>query len=303
MFPRKARKFVDGGFRRGLAWTDSDTVTWAKANDQQYPPTEPATDTVCYWTRDGSHKTLLSPPPQAAAAAAAERDANDVFLDDERGTFEHRPRQRSDDLQSVELLLQPVRELFRPSGDVLQPPGVVDISWDQLEELQERKESMKSGGANPLGFQTSASILRSRLRSPTARHEKEEESESLQTKKKVLTLQEDVGAKPTHLAMPSLMTKGSMESRKMQLLAARSQMSFKRIKALLGVPDWRKDRSSVDNKRQRTRWITALSCLAGAMTACIQHELVLRGCEPQSLIINVLKIINSCVSFALIGKL
>lgn len=92
--------------------------------------------------------------------------------------------------------------------------------------------------------------------------------------------------------------------RKASLLNATSMRSFKRIKKeLAATKSWRRDRDTVDMYRTKVRWGVAILGLCGTACACLQHELVLRGWEPSSAMINVLKICNTVFSVMQIGKL
>ena len=91
----------------------------------------------------------------------------------------------------------------------------------------------------------------------------------------------------------------SPDGRKEVLLRAFTNRSFINTKKSIGIVDWRRDRESVDEARIRWEWITAICGLCGAIAACLQHELVVRGWQPQSLPVNLFKIMNTILTILL----
>ena len=290
-----------GGVKACLSWTESDDVV-----EFQMPalaPTEPAADTHFKVDERQGRRLSLAPPPVRG----------DSLLD-------------CQPLNSPSLLPLP-----SPSKTGCTPSA---ISWDSLEEDDIGTKSQNSCPPSPflpppgcveqLGPSKQSELMillrpefgnRGGVTSPTAslngsRHSNTSRAASLSSTTELESARRkgEPHARTTALQQRPGMgvlsgsASGVVDPRKL-LMQARSMRSFKRVQRAMGPRDWRRQRDQVELWLTRWNLFAALCGLCGVVAACLQHELVVRGWEPTSFMLNALKIANSCFTCILIGKI
>eukprot|EP00960_Hanusia_phi_P040666 754582-Hanusia_phi.AAC.16 len=68
------------------------------------------------------------------------------------------------------------------------------------------------------------------------------------------------------------------------------------------VSDWRRNRDEVEKRKYWSNLHSAIFAFTGAIFACAQNELIIRGTDPQDKFLNVLKGMNTLLTCVAIGK-
>lgn len=301
--PLFLRARTTGG--KQLSWTAADSVTEFKTSRAENAlglalsaPIDPDTRLPIPYSVAESAGRRLSLPPPIVRGDSLDAGAQKPFADESgahdalhwraasSGAEESCPSSMLnwDMLEEAEIMMGNDSGLHTASVlDHPQPPGVVQ----DLEPVEELRApcSLAAGGQNGASLPVSPSM---RMR-PMFR----------------VACEPLVQASPTAATVetsPGGPSSRSIADNRQMLLQARSMRSFKRAQKSLGPRDWRRQRDKVELWLLRWNLATAICGVCGVAAACLQHELVVRGWDPSSFEVNVLKIVNSCATCVLLGE-
>ena len=286
-----------------LSWTTANSVTEFKAPDAEHPlgllmpaPTDPTSRSPYRVNESPGRRLSLAPPPI--------RGDSDRDLEFGAHAWSAQP---ADDKPGAQVALP--QRTASTGTEVSCPPSL--HSWDMLEEEDiVMRTASGSHAASMLDDPQPPGVVQDLqpneehrvLHSPAVGGQKRANFPDAFSE---LPGPGDPLARASPTAATAETLPGgppSISDHRHLLLQARSMRSFKRAQKSLGPRDWRKQRDQVELWMQRWNLFTAICGLCGVVAACLQHELVIRGWDPLSFEVNVLKIVNSCASFVLLGE-
>ena len=339
MFPRKARRIAPG---RSLTWTESDSIVqsvaltapgrrpsgdvveaFCSAHPRAPGPAaaEPA-DTVAYFVSPDSGVKRLLPPPtssmqdvHAASELSPEPDNPGELLPPgtatplaaDWGSLEEEDAEAKRNIAGVWQRHGGVSPFGSPFDAVAEPLPRSSSEDADAQPLRRLSSSSKDADAHSVA---NPRRVRVRADSRGKAHEKIRGNAAVHDSVECETPVQSPDASSAPEMGPGFFRDGAAglnqfsasAERKTMLLKARSQRSFKQVQQKF-AKDWRKDRDAVEDSRKRYRLAAAMCGFCGTVAACMQHELVLRGFAPLSLMVNITKFVSTCFSCVLIGLL